>query len=283
MTESPSPVQQVFDSSQFVGAISGANDAMRSGPLARPEPPKHREPEFFNLDLAHYSLEFRDTLAQKKRDYQVMFDQGYDAITGTEVGQPDALRVLRLAAHRAGYTVFAYKSNFVSLRKELIVPGSYHKGATTVVDKDKTAGRGHDSNIVWAGMTVKGVGKCTFLCSHYNTRQPENQKWNRLIAREVGDLAEKFGAGMGLVWYGGDQNIVDRKADTFFGEDLTSVWDELQKYENTGHGNIDVIASYDPDGRVEARYIRALDDREQFMHADHFPVEAGFKVRKLAA
>jgi hypothetical protein len=71
----------------------------------------------------------------------------------------------------------------------------------------------------------------------------------------------------------------DRKTDTFFVAPMTSAWDELDKYENTGHGPIDVIASYDHDGRVKAKYIRALDDKEFSLHTDHFLIEAGFDVR----
>lgn len=242
------------------------------------------------LDLAHYSLEHSDTPKQKAHDVGLMFSKDYDGITGTEAGQGDMIRLLRVYGHDAGYALHIYKSNFVAIKKKLIVKGTKVKHAETFVDNDLTKGRGFDLNVVGMTVTTPNLGTWSLLASHYATKgRPtggelgQNRRWNRELARGIGGLADELGAGKDLVFYGGDQNIPDREYDTFFGESLTSAWDELGKYENTGHGNIDVIASYDKDGRVEARYIRALDDREQHMFGDHFPVEAGFDVKLLAS
>lgn len=241
------------------------------------------------LDLAHYSLQYSDTTKQKKHDALEVYSHDYDAIMGTESGEEDTRRVMRVAAHNAGYTFHVNRSNWVSIKKSLIVPGTYFRGQKAFVDNDMTVGRGHDLHVTWAGCEIDGLGQCTFLASHYSTKgrpvankeYSVNLRWNKELAKGIGELAEQFGKGKALVFYGGDQNIVDRTTDTFFGEELTSVWDELGKWENTGHGNIDLIASYNKDGRVTAKYIRALDDKEQFMNTDHFPVEAGFTVKKL--
>lgn len=243
------------------------------------------------LDLAHISMQYSDTEKQKKYDAAKIFDKGYDGITGTEAGEQPLTRILRVAAYEAGYTFLEYKSNWVSIHKSLILPGSYVRHAKTLVDNDRTAGPGHDTNVVGVTVKTKRLGEWSLLCSHLNTKgrpdgKPEyrvNLDENREAMRGIGDLADVLGAGRKLCFYGGDQNIVDKDNDTFFGEDFTSAWDELRRYENTGHGNIDVIASYDHDGRVEAKYIRALDDKEQHMFTDHFVVEAGFKVKLLAA
>lgn len=253
--------------------------------LERPPTPK-----YFDLDLAHYSLQFSDDFKQKQHDIRKMFAHGYDGITGTETGEPESIRIMRVEAFNAGYFLAMYKSNFVAIPKKLVKRGSRVKHAVTFVDNDLTKGRGHDLNVVGLTVDTPELGEWSLLASHYATNgkpQPGssgvNKKWNKELAQGIGDLAEQLGAGRALCFYGGDQNIPDNKYDTFFGEDLTSVWDELKKYENTGHGNIDVIASYDKDRRVEATYIRALDDRESFHHTDHFPVEAGFRVKLLAA
>lgn len=247
-------------------------------------------PDYMTLDLAHYSLEHSDTPKQKAHDVELMFSKGYDGITGTEAGQGDMIRLLRVMSHEAGYALTIYKSNFVCIQKKLIIKGTKRKHAETFVDNDLTKGRGFDLNVVGMTVDTPRLGTWSLLASHYATKgRPtggelgQNRRWNRELARGIGGLADELGVGKALSFYGGDQNIPDREYDTFFGEDLTSAWDELGKYENTGHGNIDVIASHDKDGRVEAKYIRALDDREQFMHGDHFPVEAGFRVKLLAS
>lgn len=241
------------------------------------------------LDLAHYSLQYSDTTKRKAADAAKIFVKGYDAITGTEAGEEDTQRVMRVAAHNNGYTFFVRRSNWVSIKKALILPGSYHKGHEAIVDNADVVGHGHDLHVTWAGCEMEGIGEVTFLASHYarygrpdarSEKYKVNVEDNRELARGIGRLAEQFGRGRSLVFYGGDQNIVDKDTDTFFGEDLTSAWDELRKYENTGHGNIDVMASFDRDGRVKAKYIRALDDKEYFLHTDHFPVEAGFTVER---
>ena len=65
------------------------------------------------------------------------------------------------------------------------------------------------------------------------------------------------------------------------GGPLTSAWDELGIYQNTGHGNIDVIASYDRDRRVRAEHIQAFPDSDFPLATDHFLVEAWYRVRRL--
>lgn len=231
-------------------------------------------------------MQFSDSKSQVVRDAAKIFDRGYDWLTGTEAGEAPVLPTFRAAAAEAGYKFFAYKSNFVAIKKKLIVPGSYERGGTTVVDNDETVGRGHDLNFVWGSFEHKDVGDITVIASHYALlgkphAAPDKQvnlKENRELAHAIGDFADEAAKGRRLAFYGGDQNISDRLADTFFGGNLTSAWDELNKYEDTGHGNIDVIASHDKDKRVKAKYIRALDDSEFHLNTDHFLVEAGFTV-----
>lgn len=242
------------------------------------------------LDLAHFSLQYSDSTKQKAADAAKIFSRNYDAITGTESGELDTQRVMRVASFNAGYTFFVRRSNWVSIRKDLIKPGTYKTGHEAFVDNRDVVGHGHDLHVTWAQCEIERVGKVSFLASHYarygrpNARSAEyrqNVEANRELARGIGGLAEQLGAGKALAFYGGDQNIVDRDVDTFFGEPLTSAWDELGKYENTGHGNIDVMASFDHDGRVKAKYIRALDDKELNLFTDHFALEAGFEVKLL--
>ena len=243
-----------------------------------------------NLNVAHFSMQFSDTRDQVEADAERIFTRGYDWITGTEAGDYPVRIVLKKAARRHGYTFHEYKSNWVAIDKSLIVMGTRRTGHATIVDGKLTAGIGNDSNIVWDTFRTSKYGTITVMASHYPTRgNPDakmrsrrvNVRWTKKLAVAIGAKTKQFGSGPNLVFYGGDQNIVDRITDTFFGQPLTSVWDELGRWENTGHGNIDVIASYDKDSRVKALYGRALDDSELFMHTDHFPVEAGFSVKHL--
>lgn len=248
-------------------------------------------PKNINLDVAHFSMQFSDSVRQKKLDAEHIFSRGYDWITGTEAGEEPFTGILAASAKKNGYTFHEYKGNWISVRKALIFPGTRRSGGDTVTDTSLVAGPGHDPNIAWVTFRNAELGQVTVMASHYATKgdpsahdpaRHVNVKWNKKLAKAIGAKARLFGSGKKLVFYGGDQNILDRINDTFFGEPLTSTWDELGRWDNTGHGNIDVIASYDPDVRVQARYTRALDDSELHMFMDHYPVEAGFSVRGLS-
>lgn len=245
------------------------------------------------LDLAHFSMQYSDTVKQKQHDAARIFGRGYDAMTGTEASEESTQRVMRAKAAEEGYRLFIRRSNWVAINRKIIVPGSYRKGHVMLVDNDEVYGPGHDLHVTWAGCTVEGLGEITFLSGHFATKGRPNGKddilrinigVNRTYAQGIETIVEKLAAGNKLAIYGGDQNNHDKAVDTFFGADLTSAWDELGKYEKThAVGNIDVMASYDKDGRVKAKYIRALDDKELFMHSDHFPVEAGFEIELLSS
>lgn len=245
------------------------------------------------LDLAHFSMQYSDTEKQKKHDAAKIFGRGYDAMTGTEASEESTQRIMRAKAEEKGYRLIIRRSCWVAINKKLILPGSYRKGHVMLVDNDEVYGPGHDLHITWAGCEIENIGRVSFLAGHFATKGRPNGKTdilrinldaNRDYAAGIGLLVEKLGAGKDIAIYGGDQNNHDKAVDTFFGAPLTSAWDELGKYEKThAVGNIDVMASYDRDGRVKAKYIRALDDTEMFMHSDHHPVEAGFEIELLKA
>lgn len=252
------------------------------------------------LRLAHASMQFSDTDRQHDHDARVCFTRGYDWITGTEAGGKKSAD-LRVALHRHaranGYRLFIPRRPtdcWIGVSRDLIAGGwSQHyepviPGSSASGDPRKYGPKG----VVSVGFDTEDLGHIGIAAAHYLTRGrrpgPASQSGpvdryaeNTRLARAIGEWAREAGKGSNLAFYGGDQNIVDRTDDTFRGEPLTSAWDHLGKYENTGHGVIDVIASYDGDGRVTWRSIRALDDRELFLHADHFLVEAVAEVRVL--
>lgn len=273
-----------------------------------PTPP---ESEFLTVHALHASLQYSDTAAQMRQDIGDLFnrakDRGVWFLTGTEAG-PGAdptEALLREHGERTGFRVFKPKQPtdcWIAVARERIDGGWTKDYEVTIPGSSalyKALGKDPDANPRWGpkgvvsvGFDNDDVGRMNVGAAHYLTkgRSPKGQPingidhyhWNEELADAIGDWARKVGKGSALAFYGGDQNISDRLDDTFFGNPLTSLQDELKKWENTGHGPIDVLASFDHDGRVEGKYIRVLDDSEFFQHSDHFVVEGGWKVRRLA-
>jgi hypothetical protein len=278
------------------------------------------ETDFVVVKAMHASLQFSDTPKQQTEDITDLFERakkrGVWFITGTEAGpgaEPTS-DLLASVGKAAGYHVWVPSNmkkgslgggwatdSWVAVDSDRIKRGSWDKGYEPAIPGSKELYRraGVDAEyprwgpkgVVWVSFENVDIGRVGVAAAHYLTkgRSPKGQpiqgvdhyEWNKTLAAEIGDWGREHGKGSALAFYGGDQNIVDRTDDTFFGQPFTSAWDELNKYENTGHGNIDVIASWDADGRVEALRTRALDDKEFFQHSDHFVVEAEFKVRKI--
>ena len=275
------------------------------------------EKDFVIVKAMHASLQFSDRPAQQEQDIKDLFarakKRGVWFITGTEAGpgaEPTG-ELLLSAGAAAGYRVWVPSERergagsatdcWVAVDSSRIKKDSWKKGYEPAIPGSKAlykeAGvnaefpRWGPKGVVWASFENEDIGQVSVGAAHYLTkgRSPKGQPikgvdhfhWNKRLAEVIGDWAREHGKGKALAFYGGNQNIVDRTDDTFFGQPLTSAWDELNKYENTGHGNIDVIASYDPDARVEVKAVRALDDTEFFQHSDHFVVEAEYRIAKV--
>jgi len=274
------------------------------------------EADFVIVKAMHASLQFSDSPKQQTEDINDLFarakERGVWFITGTEAGpgaEPTG-ELLLSVGKASGFKVYVPSErkgvggstdSWVAVNGERVAKGSWDTGYEPAIPGSKELYRraGVDAElprwgpkgVVWASFDNADIGRVGVAAAHYLTqgRSPKGQpikgvdhyEWNKVLAAEIGDWGREHGKGSALAFYGGDQNIVDRTDDTFFGQPFTSAWDELNKYENTGHGNIDVLASWDADGRVEAKAIRALDDGEFFQHSDHFVVETEFKVGKI--
>lgn len=260
------------------------------------------------VNVAHCSMQFKDPAPQQRADAKKIFarakERNWMWITGTEAGPgagklPD---ILRSEAKKAGFKFFVPKKStdaWVAVNKKFVSSG-WKTGYIPVIPGsnqfDNPDRRWGPKGVVWVEFDNDDLGHFAISASHYLTGASEpgsasqhgdvnHWTWNKKLALTIGDWAKEKGKGGALAFYGGDQNMVDSKndepqGDTFFGAPLTSLWDELGKWENTGHGNIDVIASYNRDGRVVGQYIQALDDSEFKLFTDHFLVEGGFKIRK---
>lgn len=264
--------------------------------------------------VAHISLQFTDSMAKKREDLQKLFARAnarnYAWLSGTESGSDrDAEYLVRMAEGR-GYRPWVpeHQANgiasstdcWIAVREDLI-DGDWKAGYEHVFDgsnqlKDTMDLDGKDFGPkglvhVTFESTNRDLGKVSLGAAHYLTggHDPDSvfYKLNEKLGVEIGKWARREGRGRALVFYSGDQNMRDNRndlpeGDTFFGHPLTSSWDELQHWENTGHGNIDVIASYNKDGRVKALRTHVLNDREFHMNTDHFLVEATFEVEPKA-
>lgn len=252
-----------------------------------PKPPAPKPPSHTTLRCQLSPMQFSDTDQQMAKDIDDLFSRKKDVLGGTEAGgelskpMPD---LLRAAAKQYGYKLHIGRGDWVAVRKALAA-GKFETGYVPVLESTDGAGKHTDRGIPWVSCETKHLGRLTVGAGHYltNGRRPgdPNYKLNTRYADAIGEWAEKHGKGSGVVLYLGDQNIPDRDYDTFRGSPLTSCWDELEKYENTGHGNIDVIASYDRDGRVTCTGARALDDQEFRQNSDHFVTEAEYRVEHL--
>lgn len=240
------------------------------------------------LHFQHTPMQFSDTEKQMRADVEKIFSRGKQHLSGTESGADNALfDLVKEAAEKYGYRLHLSRSTWVAVKKNLIAEGSrVQTGFVPVIESYEGAGKHSDRGIVWLTYRHKTLGKITIGCAHYltNGRRPGDPNYvlNRRLAEAIGVWAVEKGKGKALVFYSGDQNIVDRTEDTFFGSPLTSAWDEIGKWENTGHGNIDIVASFDEDRRVKAVSITARDDEEFPLHTDHFLVDAVYKVRHAA-
>lgn len=273
--------------------------------------------------IAHISLQFSDTNKQHTQDLEKLFDRAvrrkYAWITGTEAGPgarntgEELVRVAREHNYRPWVPSEQAEGNgratdtWVAVREDLI-SGGWEQGYIPVIPGSSALYRenGHDpdSNPRWGPKGVVHVGfdsdvfgsRVSVASSHYLTggRSPsagpvkgvDHWEWNETLARAIGDWFREAGRGRNLAFYGGDQNMSDKKndapqGDTFFGANVTSVQDELKKWEGTGHGPIDVIATYNKDGRVSALKVTVLDDKEFHLHTDHFLVEALVNVEPI--
>lgn len=260
------------------------------------------------IQIAHASLEYKDSDKQHTADLEKIFRRAvarrYAWMTGTEAGPGSGNtgeEIIRLARAN-GYVPWVPEIQsggeagrtdcWIVVRKDLIA-GKLNKDYVPAIPGSKeleAQGKKLDSRWGPKGLvtvnfqsTNKDLGEVSIAAAHHihDSRSPAEQpEWdlNEKLNRVLGDWAREQGKGPAIVFYGGDQNKADDQnnqpqGDTFTGAPMTSTWDEIKRYENTGHGTIDVIATYNKDGRVKALRTNALSDREFHLNMDHFFVE----------
>lgn len=235
------------------------------------------------VDVMHASMQFSDTSQQQRADANAIFARAAERkvwwVTGTEANQAEDSANFAAGAKRYGYN-YIRKGGDVWVALGGIAAGRVEREWIKVIPG--VAGRHPERGVLRVTFPTKQLGRVTVLVCHYNLARGSGPQDNPKLAREIAAQAVKWGKGTGLVFYGGDQNLKDENVDTFLGGPLTSVWDELKTHPPThGQQTIDVVATYDRDGRVKAAYGRALDDTKFKLATDHYLVEAGFDVVPL--
>ena len=237
--------------------------------------------EVTRLKVQHNSLQFSDTPAQMRADLERLFSLGSDVITWTEAHHTNALFDLLPEVGKAhGYTVHAHKFGCgVAVRDGW--GRVTRKGFRHGIDGSRPGDAPYaPRGIAFVEATSHTGENIAVGAVHYITKgaHPAGFRYreNRKLARAVGEWARTRGTR--LVFIGGDFNKSDRTGDVFWGEPLTTCWDELRKWPDTGHGNIDAIASRDADKQVRCVSAEAFNDTRLRLHTDHYPVVATYQI-----
>lgn len=250
---------------------------------------KHSNAAHSYVRAGHISMQHSDTLEQWAHDAERVFSMGYDWITGTEAGAKRHYTILKAAAKKHGYQWARLRGNWIAVKRSIIKKGTFKRDGEIVASRNEFHGAGRDRAVVWVSFVhaTPGVGRISVVASHYPPKgRPKakvaanrvNVETTTKMGKAVSAKMAELGKGKALAFYGGDQNIVDRHSDTFFGGPVTSAWDELKKWPNTGRGNIDVIASFNNDARTKVLKARRYTDKQLFLHTDHFLIEATYRI-----
>lgn len=248
------------------------------------------------LRMQHSSLQYSDTPKQQTQDIHDLFALGgaFPIKTGTEAAidpgsQSVNYEMVKKFAAEFNHAVHFARDNWIAIDRSIIKKGSLVKGNLFLVSNDDMIGPGHDRVLCTMEFdhVEDGVGHLSVGAIHYATkgRVPgdRNYEINKISANKLNRWMIKEGAGTNLAFLNGDFNMLDsvEKQDWAFGGRFTSMADELNKHQNTGHGPIDGFCSFDGDGRVKAHRFNVLDDSEFPQHSDHFVCRGVWEIRHL--
>ena len=248
--------------------------------------------------IQHTSMEFSDSVEQHRHDAKVIFDRAVAkkvwACTGTEAGGARSNHDLRdqliVQAHAHEFYIYAHPNGeWVACNRALMrdfdkgYAGPFIKAKGGKASQGAHAARG----VTWVQGAGKdaSLGRMTFGSAHYLTNRSEaaSRTSNEPLIRGIAEWGKKMGGGSKIVFLGADANTNDKALDVFNGRPFTTAADELKRHEPTHgpHSYIDIIASYDHDGRVKAKSFESFTDKEFFLYTDHYMIEAIYEVGEI--
>ena len=251
--------------------------------------------------IQHNSMQFSDSPDAHRHDAKVVFDTATDtkawAVTGTESGDSRSNHDLRdflvEEAHDHEFYIFAHKyGEWVALNRRYLkgfehgYDGPYIKGSVGI---DAAHGAHAPRGVTWVSASpIKfNLGLMSFGAAHYLTKpsMAASHVTNEPLVRGIAAWGVRHGNGPGkIAIFCADTNMDDLHRDVFMGKPFTSISDELGKHPathgaNIAHGaKLDVIASYDFDGRVKAKSYTVWDDSKVKLYADHFMLHGVYSV-----
>jgi hypothetical protein len=258
----------------------------------KPPKPPIPDAEYVMVKGGHLSGQFGDPSPQQRHDANAIFKRarahGILWFTGTEAGNPAIITALTAAAEMYHFRLSIKRESWIAVDRDFIKKG-FAQHFVPVVESSEGHGRHSDRGIFYVEFDTENIGHVVLGTWHQLTdgREPggPNYALNLRLMNAVDEWVREQGAETNLVFCGADQNDNDRVADTFKGAPLTSLADELHKYEDTheGGGNavIDVMASYDGDKRVEGKDLIVDDDSEFKLFTDHYLLVGTWRVRVL--
>lgn len=235
-------------------------------------------------------LQYSDNKSQQLHDAEKIFDKGkqFPIKFGTESGPETHLHdALRKFAREFNHSIHFARGNWVAVDRSIIQKGSIKKGQLFLVDNAKLTGRQHDRVSPTFTFTHADprIGRIALAGLHYSTKGRveghPNYEANKSQADQLAAWLRRAGAKSAIAFLAGDFNMLDNleRQDWAFGNEFTSIADELKKYKNTGHGPIDGFCSYNRDRRVSAKYHRVLPDSKLGMYSDHFVSRCAWNVK----
>lgn len=237
----------------------------------------------------HTSMQFSDNFAQKEEDVKKLFAQGqqFPIKSGTESGDPGLFELIAFHAKKNNHLLSRAEGNWVAVDRDIIRKRSSRRGEVFINSARNLVGRQRDRVFPWIQFThVKpGVGRIAVASFHYSThgKLPNDPNWdaNRKYAHDIAEWMREMAKGTNIALGSGDFNMIDnmKTQDWAFGENFTSMADELGRHPNTGHGPIDGLVSWDADKRVRAKKLVVLNDNKMHMNFDHFVVRGTWSIR----
>lgn len=269
--------------------------------------------------VAHASLQFSDNPKQHTADIEKIFHRlrrrRVAWIMGTESGpganntSSELVRVARLAGYKPW--VPSEQSNhggratdaWLAVRNDLVlgdwergfepvIPGSHQLYEEAGHQQQKGDPRWGPKGVVHVKFkSLPQIGNVGLAAAHHLTKGQvdgprsvidgiDHHKWNEKLDDAIGKWLSEAGKGKDLAFASFDRNASDKRNDANVPH-TTTLADELKKWQNTGHGDIDWILSLNKDGRVEGVDFKVLDDKEFFLNTDHFYCEGTFDIKEL--